>query len=426
MDFRISNTIDEKKIKLILALVGIVLMFYGFMFSRVVSNIGFLLIGIYTLLHFENIKWIFKDKWMITFILIGMVPLISDIWSEGIYFYQHRGIMKFLLVLFPCFIFAFNADPKTISIVNYLFIATMLFCTIYSLTHYFANFKIINEQYKTSKVMEVLSYRDHIRISWAIVISCFLAGYEWIGETVKYKKILILIYITFQIGFLHMLGAKTGLISLYFGALILIVYAFMGYKKWSFLLLIPILALMPFLAYKTIPSLRQRINFVKYDFQHYSKGEYKAGLSDAVRFYSLNAGKDIISEHVLFGVGFSKLQQETESWYKRYMPKMTAENYFLPSSELVIYWASGGIVGLLVLLSHIILPFFKTYLSRNKLFMAFFLPTICSFTYETHLEGQLPLFIYGFFTAWFWYLAYQNSSLERNQPLNHFTLEKRN
>ncbi|MBK9733841.1 MAG: O-antigen ligase family protein [Saprospiraceae bacterium] len=414
MDFRISNTISEKKVKWILAIAGIVLMFYGFMFSRVVSNIGFVLIGVYTLFHFENIKWLFRDKWMITFILIAMVPLISDIWYEGIHFYEHRGIMKFLLVLFPCFVFAFKPDQKTISIINYLFIATMLFCTVYSLMLYFTNFNAVNEEYKTSKVMEVLSYRDHIRISWAIVISCFLAGYEWARETIKYKKILIFIYITFQIGFLHMLGAKTGLISLYFGTLILILYAFWGYKKWSFLLLIPILAIMPFFAYKTIPSLRQRINFVKYDFQHYSKGEYRAGLSDAVRFYSLKAGKDIISEHVLFGVGFSRLQAETESWYKRHMPEMTPENYFLPSSELVIYWASGGVFGLLVFLCHIILPFFKTYLIRNKLFIAFFLPAICSFAYETHLEGQLPLFIYGFFTAWFWYLSYQNHFLDGN------------
>ena len=69
MDFRISYTISEKKVKWILAIAGIVLMFYGFMFSRVVSNIGFVLIGVYTLFHFENIKWLFKDKWMVTFVL---------------------------------------------------------------------------------------------------------------------------------------------------------------------------------------------------------------------------------------------------------------------------------------------------------------------------------------------------------------------
>jgi len=46
--------------------------------------------------------------------------------------------------------------------------------------------------------------------------------------------------------------------------------------------------------------------------------------------------------------------------------------------------------------------------------MSFFIPTSCSFVFETHMEGQLPLFLYGFFVSWFWFLAYQDRNLNEN------------
>lgn len=383
-------------------------MFYGFLFSRVISNVGFLIIGVYTVFQLKKIKWLFKNPWMISFMLLAIVHLLSDFITLGNEFYTGRGLMKCLLFLFPAFVFVFNPNKKSIAVVNYLFISFMLFSTIYSLVHYFNHFNTINEEYKVSKVMFVLSYTDHIRIGWAIVISMVLAAYQLTIEKSVILKKLLLLYIAIQFLFIHLLGAKTGFISLYISGLILFAFNFNKISKSRFTVIFAIMICIPFIAYKTMPSFQQRVHFIKYDFEHYSKGEYREGLSDAVRYYSLLAGKDIIKESPLFGVGFSNLQNETELWYKKNIPELTSDSYFLPSSQIVIYWASAGILGLFIFLAHLIIPFFNPDFRNSVWFMVFFIPAAISFSFETHLEGQLPLFVYGFFASWFWYLCLNN------------------
>ncbi len=389
----------------LLALTGIFLMMVGFLFNRVVCNTGSLLIGIYTLLHIQKAVWIFRQPWMITFILLAMVTVVSDILTEGTTFYMERGVMKMILILIPVFFFVWNPDKKRTNILHHLILVGMLISTGYSLYHYIVHFEDMAATYKVSKVMPTLSLGDHIRISWVTGISCIIALYQYVHATNSVHRWLYLLYILIQMVFLHLLGAKTGLLSLYLSIVVYSAYTLANNQKWLLTIIIGVLLLALTVAYKTIPSLEQRFNFVKYDFEHYSRGEYKEGLSDAVRFYSLQAGKSIIVENPIFGVGFSRLQEKTEDWYRKNLPQMTSENYFLPSSELIIYWASGGIIGLLVFLLHILLPFFIRHLRSNVWFMTFYIPAILSFMYETHLEGQLPLFAYAFFAACFWHIA---------------------
>lgn len=388
------------------AWIGIVLLFIGFLFNRVVSNSGLLLIGVYTIIKLNHVFWLFKDKWMATFMALALIPLGSDIIMEGCDFIRFRGIMKLILILFPAFIFVWKPDQKDLNRLFGFILVIMSFSTLYSLFWYFSDIGNMAARYKISQVVPVLSYGDHIRISWATVISCLLALYMITKSTGKHSTYILAFYIVFQGIFIHILGSKTGLITLYITILIAGYFALKNRPKWIMMAMIVLVFSMPFIAYKTIPSLQQRFNFIKYDFEHYSRGEYREGLSDAVRFYSLMAGKDIILKQPIFGTGFSQLQNETNLWYKNNYPEIPKESYFLPSSEIIIYWASGGIIGLLVFLFHLFLPFTIPGLRKNIWFISFFIPAAFSFTYETHLEGQLPLFVYGFFVSIFWYLAW--------------------
>lgn len=395
------------------AYAGVFLLLTGFLLNRVTNNIGAILIGLYTVIKIKEILPLFRHPWMISFILLGTIPLISDILSEGPGFYVERGIMKMILVLFPAFIFALKPGKKEINNFMVFFIMLMFLSTCYSLYHYIFSYGNMFLTYKQSRIVATLSLGDHIRISWATLISCIFAFYILIQNRGTLRNLMIF-YIFFQVFFLHILGSKTGLISLYLTILIMIFYLLPGIKKWYLLIVLPLLLLMPLAAYKTLPSFEQRINFIKYDFEHYIKGEYKEGLSDAVRYYSLKAGKDIVSQHLLFGTGFSRLQSITNKWYQKNIPAIKSENYFLPSSEILIYWASGGILGLLIFVYHILSPIFDNTLRNSMWFMSFFIPAAVSFTFETHLEGQLPLFLYGFLSAFFWYLAYDHDGIVEN------------
>ncbi len=404
-----------KAIKLleITALAGVVLLFYGFFFNRVANNLGSILIGIYTLAKINDNRKLFLQPWMLSFIFISVIPLLSDIIMEGFEFYKHRGIMKLLLILYPAFFFCLKPDIQVLQRFMLGFIILMFFSSCFSLFYYFKDYDDMFITYKQSRVVRTLSLGDHIRISWATVVSCVMALYYIYNCSSGGKKnVALWIYIVFQILFLHILGSKTGLIILYITAALFLIYRFNFVNKWVVVFLIFLTGLLPYMAYKTIPSFEQRVNFVKYDFEHYSKGLYREGLSDAIRFYSLKAGKAIINEHPWFGVGFSRLQNQTNEWFKKQMPQISKESYFLPSSQIVIYWAAGGVFCLLVFLFHLLYPFFEVKLRGNKWFMMFFIPAALSFTYETHLEGQLPLFFYGFIVSFFWYLGLKPKNLK--------------
>lgn len=396
-----------KAIKLleIIALAGVVLMFYGFFFNRVANNLGSILIGIYTLTKISDNRKLFFHPWMISLILISVIPLLSDIIIEGWEFYKERGIMKLLLILYPAFFFCLKPSIKDLQRFMWAFIFLMFFSSCFSMFHYFKDYDDMLMTYKQSRVVRTLSLGDHIRISWATVVSCVMALYYIYNSNDGKKKVALWMYIAFQIIFLHILGSKTGLVILYITTALYLIYRLKSANKWVVVFLLSLIGLLPYVTYKTIPSFEQRVNFIKYDFEHYSKGSYREGLSDAIRFYSLKAGKAIIIEHPWFGVGFSRLQDHTNEWFKTQMPQVGRESYFLPSSQIVIYWAAGGIFCLLVFLFHLLYPFFDVKLRGSKWFMMFFIPAILSFVFETHLEGQLPLFFYGFFVSFFWYIG---------------------
>lgn len=407
MSKSITSTFNKKDILFVVALLGFLCLFVGFLYSRVVSNVGILLIGIYTVSQLKDIKWLWHDKWMWTWVAMVALPIASDVIYEGIDFLSQRGTMKLVLLLFPAFFFVLNPDRKKTRWFHYLVISAVTYSSAYGLYHYFDNLDQMASTYKVSKVSNVLSYSDHIRISWFSVIGMIIATYEFKKSSNKTQKTFLALFILLQIVFLHLLGSKTGLLMLYLATAIGIFYTLRTRFSWRMVAIIPIIALLPYVAYQTIPSFNQRVNYIIYDYEYYSKGEYAPGLSDAVRFYSIKGGFEIIKQNPITGVGFSRLQSHINTWYKTNLPTMPRESYFLPSSQYLIYFASGGILGLLVIVSHTLLPFFISYLRRNVWFMLFYLPAIVSFTFETHLEGQLPLFIYGFFLAWFWSLAYK-------------------
>jgi O-antigen ligase len=405
MNIATTKSSFSSKVLNVLPWLGIMGILIGFLHNRVVANCGFLLIGVYAVYHYRRAKDLLKNPWAWTFVAMAIVPLCSDVVIEGLDCVRHRGVMKLLLLLFLLFVFTWRPQRREIQLFNYAFIFVMLYASLYSCVLYFTNFETTNANYRVSKVMEVLARNDHIRISWAIVIACLLACYEFSKSTSRSIKGLLIAYLLFQILFLHILTSKLGLVMLYISALILIGHIVIKSARWWALMVIPILALIPYLSFKYIPSFEQRLRYVKYDWEFYSEGNFRNGLSDAVRYFSLVGGVDLIKERPILGHGYSRLQTKINAWYASHLPEMGVESYFLPSSEIVIYWASGGLLGLVSILAHLFVPYFIPVLRRSVWFLAFFIPASISFCIETHLEGLLPTWVYGWFAVWFWWMS---------------------
>ena len=395
-----------KWISIFLAVAALCCLFYGFYFSRVVSNIGLILGGIFAIMHWKTSIQITKDPWYRTIIGIVTIVIISDIWYEGMGFFSHRGVMKAALLVYPLFVYSITRIyPKSNVWLPIGIILTVLLSSFYSLTAYFSDFENINNSYKSSGIIPVLSYGDHIRIGWITVISIILAFQLWKSARSTISRMLLLLFVIIEVIFLHILGSKTGLITLYIALFFLVLFHLPKGYKWVFPIIVACVLSMPVIAYYYVPTFNERVNFIKYDYGYYSKGEYRSGLSDAVRFFSLKAGIDIIKAAPITGHGFSNTLSLTRAWYAEHKPDVPLSSQFIPSNQYMLYWIGGGILGFLLLLWHTLYPFFIRRYRTNPYFLAFFVGTVASFLFETPLESQLPLFVYGFFVAWFWVSA---------------------
>lgn len=386
-------------------LIALAFLCAGFLFSRTFNNIGLLLAGLYAIGYPARLREALRLPWMWSFFLLALIPLASDLWLEGAAFNREYGVKKTILILLPLFVAVWRPDRRAIRHAHWIFMVTMAISSLYSLIRFGLERSAIEQEYGVAKVMPVLAYRDHIRISWATSIACLIAFYELLNEKRPALRRILWGYMALQIVFLHVLGAKTGLLSLYLMAPLAAFLYLPKQRRRLALFALPALAALLYVAYLTIPTLQKRIDYMRYDFGFYSRGEFRPELSDGTRVLSVIAGADLIRQNPWTGVGFSRLDDEMQHWYALHAPELAVQHRFLPSSQLLVYAASGGLIGLLIVLFHLCWPFWDRAMRANRMFWLFFVPVIASYAYEIHLEGQVRLFIYGFFSAWFWLAA---------------------
>ncbi|NJO25754.1 MAG: hypothetical protein HC867_08320 [Bacteroidia bacterium] len=84
-------------------------------------------------------------------------------------------------------------------------------------------------------------------------------------------------------------------------------------RKILFTALLALLVCLPIAAYYVFPTFQNKVKFIKWDYQNYSRGNYVEGLPDAARILSFRAGVYIITSHPVGGVGFGDIYNETNN-----------------------------------------------------------------------------------------------------------------
>ena len=294
---------------------------------------------------------------------------------------------------------------------------------LYSCYEYLVNEEMVLKNYLVAKVMPVLMDDDHIRYSWLIVLNIILLTWivffkdkcqaEFIeADSInslrqaqfdnKYKgkieKWIASIVIFFLIVYLHFLAAKTGLLCLYTSIGIMILYTFLKSKWWIGLLLIFAIAMVGFLAYKNLPSLKNRVQYVLYDFGNYSKGVYIEGSSDGARVLSLKAGMDITKQHLSKGVGFGDVQTEIIKWHNIQHPSSKGYERFLPTNQWLIYSAGSGLLGVIFFSFGLILLLRKM-VSRNIFSIVTIAVLLLPLITDDSFEGQHGVSVFSLILA---------------------------
>lgn len=314
---------------------------------------------------------------------------------------------KLPLLFFPFIVPAFSLLIEKSKMLLTILISFVVISILYSIRVYWSA-PNINDVYLKAKVLKVLMSGDHVRYSLFLLIALsWIIHQYFIVAADRWKGIFFVSVIGI---FLHVLAAKTGLVGFYLLIFMLIMYTVKGIKRIG---LFAVISSFPLIAWFLFPSFQNRLKFVLWDFQNYSRGGYVEGLSDTPRIFSFRGGFDIAQENLFTGVGAGDVKSNMVQWYTSNAPFMKGYEHLLPSNEMLLYTCVTGIVSGMVMLFVLIIPFF---IKRNHSFLwiAFHLIFFMISMYEISLETQYGVFLYAFFGVLFFTISSQDHRLSRS------------
>jgi O-antigen ligase len=276
------------------------------------------------------------------------------------------------------------------------------------MSNYIFDAKEVNENYLRSQLLVTPLENDHIRFSWMVAVSTLVSVWLWLENRKKNNRNnwLVLMLIGWQIIFLHILAARTGLFSFYLMLLIAaLVFIIKKWKTGTGIMLLLLLLLLPVIAYFSLPTFQNRVKYILYDLPYFSKGHYSPAMNDAVRIVSMKAGWNVMNEHSFYGVGFGDVMSETKKWYAVHYPQMKETDQILPSGEWLLYGVACGWPGLILSGIVIFIPFFIKVKNYKWLWVMLNVSVMLAFLSDIIFEVQFGVFLYSFFVLWWWKLT---------------------
>lgn len=337
--------------------------------------------------------------------LLFILPLVSGWWSEDKQ--QWLDILRIklpLLVLPLAFAAPFSLSQRQWEWVIRFFVLAVLAATFWSMFHYVSNIAAINASYLEAKTMLTPLENDHVRFSWLVAVALLLSIYSaWQKRNENgIEKWLLLPVIVWFIIFLHLLAARTGLLSFYIMVAGLFLWLlFKKAKPVQLTLLLLLFVSLPAAAYFLLPSFQNRVKYFRYDLSYFKKNQYLPGSNDGVRVISIKAGWQLTRENPLAGVGFGDIETKTRALYAKQYPAMPETDKILPGSEWMIYGAGAGWPGLLLFSLVMLIPFF-TPVSEKLPWLLLNVTAAFSFLFDIGLEVQFGVFAYAFMVLLNW------------------------
>ncbi|TND08097.1 MAG: hypothetical protein FD123_2651 [Bacteroidetes bacterium] len=253
------------------------------------------------------------------------------------------------------------------------------------------------------------------------VMACVFVLYLHAGETRKYMRVLAFAFMVLFVFFLAMLQSKAGIMAAVVCIPLVVLLLNWRTKKWKPALLF--LALAASVYWSTnrfiITNANSRIYNATYNITHLEEVHETAAGSETseVRVQVWKTGIELLQANWLTGVGLGDVKFVLKDKYREkemtyaYEHGLNAHNQFLQSA------LAGGIVSLLLLILGFVLPGWRAMRQRQYLYLVFLGLAGFNFMVESMFEVQAGTIFYGFFNAFFCFLAagYENKTNESNK-----------
>jgi len=339
--------------------------------------------------------------------LLFLFPLLSGLWSSDVGSWADAMLLKAPLLMFPlAFAGNFNFSKKQWLQLGALFIGLVVAGSIWSISHYLKEPALIEQGYLRSQTLPTPLENDHVRYSWLVALALPLLILLILKSNSDLLKFFCIVTAGWLVVYLHILSARTGLLALYVMVVAFIIWFMLKKAKpiVSFALLAALIAI-PIIAYSFLPTFRNRIKFVRYDYGYMKDGHYLPGGNDATRVISFIAGWELMFEKPLTGHGYGDIRRATADWYAREYPMVKEEERIIPSSQFLVFGVGCGVPGFIVVCIALILPWF-TKIRHRFAWCALNLAIAFPFLYDIGLEVQYGVFIYciSVLLSWKWFI----------------------
>ena len=372
----------------------LVLALAGLLWSRALLSFASLLIAVPFLVHARQIRIDAKQLLAVGLILLPVI--LSESWSDNKAYWWNSFSVKIPLVtmLFGLSSVSFTDKQRTALI--WALVVLMVIGCGQSIAYYLQDTVSAENAYLKAKTLPVPADNDHVRFSWLAAIAILLGTHALLHEKKKIWLPVQASLLLFLVIYLHILAAKTGLLCLYGGCFWYLVYCLVTERKWKTgIVLVSVAAFSGWACYQTLPTLRNRIQYMLYDYQHYIKGDIPPGFNDGSRVLSLQAGYAITREHWTHGVGFGDMLAAVDQWHTKNHATSLAYERFLPANEWLVYGTGAGLPGILCFTAGFCFLLFRN-THRNGFSWALSFITLVPFLTDDTLEGQYGAVILAF------------------------------
>ena len=384
---------------------SMVLMLVSLFTSRFLLSVGFVLFIFLTCFHkniLNQLICFIRNPFLMGMSFLFLVPFVTWFWTEDKNMWMRFARIKLPLFLFPiAFAGTWQLSSKQWKWMATIFIFLVIAGCSWSLWQYFQNIHTIHEQYLQAKLMPTPLENDHVRYSLIVTIAIMCLALLIQKDMQLRKRSLSWMCLAFLTIYLHILSARTGLISLYIFLLFAVFYTVFKRKKVKlFLILAILLFTMPAASWFLFPTFQNRIRYNVYDLSNIRENKYVAGANDGNRILSLKAGWNVLQENP-FGAG-ADVVEKTYQWYDKHVPQMSETEKLFPSSEPLMYAGFAGWIGLVAFFITMLSPFFERVKKNYGFWLVLNLIMAFSFLFDIGLEAQFGVFIYAFVVLWWW------------------------
>ena len=324
-----------------------------------------------------------------------LLMLAGGFWtSDGGYLFHTLKMYLPFLILPMAFANLPPLSKKQFLGVLYFYFLTMSIACFVVLLNYGLHFQAATKLLGEGQPMPLM--REHVTFGCMTAFSVFIGLELWSQKFVwqyNFERILIPALTIFLFVALHVLSIRGGLFVMYI-CLIFKCLEFIFRKKKYILGVasLSLLAIIPLLSYRFVPSFRNKMNYSIWDLGKFREGT-GGSYSDSERIVSIQIGWNIFKKHGLTGVGSGDVWSEIQAVYAQSGQFETAK---MPHNQFLIIGIGTGIVGILIFLAAFLTPLFYKRRYKNSLFAIFHVIVFAYFWFEMPFEAAFSVAFYTF------------------------------